>query len=156
MSESLARVTALTAPASVSEMTHLVMAFSELRKQNARAIGAVSAGYGISPTDLRALSFVSLSDGATPKSVAGHLGMTTGSLTTLADRLESVGFLERTANPRDRRSVLLRLTPRGGEVMVEVNVLYVRAFSNAFDEDDIPRLKEAFLGLANELGRLVD
>ena len=156
MSESLARVTALTGPASVSEMTRLVMAFSELRKQNSRAIGSLSAGYGISPTDLRALSFVSLSDGATPKSVAEHLGMTTGSLTTLADRLEAAGFLQRTANPGDRRSVLLRLTPRGAEVMVEVNARYVRAFSNAFDEEDIPWLKDAFLGLAGELGRLVD
>ena len=154
MSDSLARVSPLAG--SISGMTELVLAFSELRKQNARAIGALSAHYGISATDMRALSFVSLSDGATPKSVAEHLGMTTGSLTTLADRLEAAGFLERTANPGDRRSVLLRLTARGADVMAEVNVQYVRAFSGAFDDDDIPCLKEAFLDLAAELGRLAD
>jgi DNA-binding MarR family transcriptional regulator len=155
MSENLARVTALSG--SAPEMTELVLAFSALRKQNARAIGAMSAAHGISPTDMRALSFVSLSaDGATPKAVAEHLGMTTGSLTTLADRLDAAGFLERTANPGDRRSVLLRLTARGVDVMTEVNAHYVRAFSEAFDPADVPWAKEAFLGLAASLGRLAD
>lgn len=154
MTENLARVTALGGPG--EQMTELVLAFSALRKQNSRAIGAMSAAHGISPTDMRALSFVSLADGATPKAVAEHLGMTTGSLTTLADRLDRAGFLERTAHPTDRRSVLLRLTPRGESIMTEVNALYVRAFSEAFDQADIPWAKEAFLGLAAALERLAD
>ena len=154
MSDPLARVTPL--PRSTSAMTELVLAFSALRKQNARAIAAISSAHGISPTDMRALSFVSIHDAATPKAVAEHLGMTTGSLTTLADRLEAAGFLERTANPGDRRSLLLKLTPGGVEVMVEVNDHYVRAFSEVFDDDDIPWAKETFLDLAAALGRLAD
>lgn len=154
MSENLAPVTPLAGPA--PEMTELILAFSTLRKQNARAIGAMSAAHRISPTDMRALSFISLSDNPTPKAVAEHLGMTTGSLTTLADRLETAGLLERRAHPTDRRSVLLRLTPQGEGVMAEVNVHYVRAFSEAFDVADVPWAKEAFLSLAAALERLAD
>jgi DNA-binding MarR family transcriptional regulator len=152
--DSLARVSALNS--SVPEMTELVMAFSTLRMQNARAIAAVSTRHSITPTDMRALSFVSISGGATPTATAEYLGMTTGSLTTLADRLATGGFLARTSNPDDRRSILLRPTARGESVLAEVNELYVRAFSEAFDTADVPWMREAFLTLAGTLGRLAD
>lgn len=154
MPENLARVSALTGPA--PEMMQLIMAFSALRKENDRAISALSSAHGISATDLRALSFVSTTDRATPKATAQHLGITTGSLTTLADRLEEAGYLVRAANPADRRSVFLQVTAKGAAVMDEVNALYVRAFSEAFDTSDIPWMKEAFLELAEALGRLAD
>lgn len=132
----------------------VVLAFSQLRVQNARAIGSLSASYSISPTDMRAVSFISLTEGATPKLTADHLGLTTGAMTTLADRLERAGLVTRAANPSDRRSLLLRVTPRGAEMMAEVNELYIRAFSEAFDPADMPRMREAFLELAESLGRL--
>ena len=155
MSESLARVTALsgeTAP----DIGELVLAFASVRTQNARAIGATAAAHGISATDLRAVAFVSMAGGATPKQVAEHLGLTTGALTTLVDRLERAAFVTRTANPNDRRSLLLRLTPQGSAVMVELNDFYRDAFSHTFDEEEIPRMREAFLALAEALKRVAD
>jgi DNA-binding MarR family transcriptional regulator len=152
--ESLARVSPLNS--SAPQMTELVMAFSTLRLQNARAIAAVSARHSITPTDMRALSFVATSGGATPTATSEYLGMTTGSLTTLADRLATGGFLTRTSNPDDRRSIVLRVTERGAAVMSEVNELYVRAFSEAFDVADVPWMRESFLNLAASLGRLAD
>jgi DNA-binding MarR family transcriptional regulator len=41
--------------------------------------------------------------------------MTSGGITGLADRLESVSYLKRVPNPLDRRSRLLLLTPAGME-----------------------------------------
>ena len=153
MTEQLARVTALE-PHDPPTMTDLVLAFSTLRIQNARAIGSLAAAHAISPTDLRAVSFISLGGGVTPKLAAEHLGLTTGSLTTLIDRLESARLVTRTAHPTDRRSILLRVTPQGAALMAETNALYARAFSAAFDDAEVPRMRQAFLDLAAALGEV--
>jgi DNA-binding MarR family transcriptional regulator len=139
-----------------SEMTQLILALSTLRVQNARAMGALSAAQGISPTDLRALSFVSINGGVTPKLAAEHLGLTTGALTALIDRLEATTLLRRTAHPSDRRSLLLRVTPRGAELVTRVNALYRNAFAAAFDESEVSHMRRVFLDLAGALGEIAD
>lgn len=139
----------------MTEALDVVIAFSQLRRQNARAFGAIAAAYGISSTDLRAVSFVSLENGATPKLTGDHLGLTTGAMTTLADRLERAELVSRDANPQDRRSVVLRVTPRGAEMIDQARALYIRAFSEAFgDESTMARMRDAFLALAEALDRL--
>lgn len=47
------------------------------------------------------------------KDLAGLLGLSARNLTTVADALESDGLVRRSANPSDRRSTLLELTPIG-------------------------------------------
>lgn len=47
------------------------------------------------------------------KDLASRLGVTTGTLTIGIDNLEKKGLVERIANPRDRRSYLISLTPEG-------------------------------------------
>ena len=42
-----------------------------------------------------------------------RLMVTNGNVTQLADQLEHEGLVERTADPRNRRSLLIRLTPKG-------------------------------------------
>lgn len=49
----------------------------------------------------------------TPTAIADRLGMTTASVTGLLDRLAASGYLARTPNPRDRRSILVTLTGDG-------------------------------------------
>jgi DNA-binding MarR family transcriptional regulator len=41
-------------------------------------------------------------------------------LTSVLDRLEMRGLIERTANPRDRRSIVIALTPAGDEAALRV------------------------------------
>jgi DNA-binding MarR family transcriptional regulator len=50
-----------------------------------------------------------------------RLGLTTGSITALVDRLERVGYAHRLRHPTDRRSVLVELTPAG---RTEVGTLF--------------------------------
>ncbi|MEM1430459.1 MAG: MarR family transcriptional regulator [Pseudomonadota bacterium] len=45
--------------------------------------------------------------------IAAQLRMTTSTLTPLLKRLETQGLIERCQDTRDRRSVLIRLSPRG-------------------------------------------
>ncbi|MEL7453242.1 MAG: MarR family transcriptional regulator, partial [Pseudomonadota bacterium] len=46
-----------------------------------------------------------------PSDLAQALGLTRGSVTTLLDRLEFRGFVERIAHPTDRRALLVKLKP---------------------------------------------
>ena len=65
---------------------------------------------GLNQTDLMSLYFISRSNGsATPKSLAEHLGLTTGATAILLNRLEKRGYVVRTPHPTDRRGVLLSL-----------------------------------------------
>ena len=55
--------------------------------------------------------------GSSPMSrVATYTGIDRTTLTRLADRLVEAGLTERVPEPKDRRQVLLALTPRGAEV----------------------------------------
>ncbi|WP_181782652.1 MarR family winged helix-turn-helix transcriptional regulator [Pseudonocardia pini] len=49
----------------------------------------------------------------TPTALARRVGVTPASVTAQLDRLELAGHVVRQANPRDRRSVLVALTPAG-------------------------------------------
>lgn len=49
----------------------------------------------------------------TPTAIAERLGVTTASVTGLLDRLAASGYVVRSPNPRDRRSILVGLTEHG-------------------------------------------
>lgn len=66
----------------------------------------------VNETDLRCLEILlqELPE-ASPSQLAERLGLTTGSVTTLLDRLEKAGYLSREAHPTDRRKTIVRATP---------------------------------------------
>jgi DNA-binding MarR family transcriptional regulator len=72
---------------------------------------------GISVTELRALGRIAEADSLTPRALADQLGITTGSVTPLLDRLEDTGYLRRVPHPHDRRSIQLELTGQGAEAI---------------------------------------
>jgi len=68
------------------------------------------AAVGISRNDLRCIN--RLEHGPqTPKALGEYLGLTSGSMTALMDRLESKGLVRRSAHPEDRRAVLVHIEP---------------------------------------------
>ena|SRR6266540_4545977 len=73
---------------------------------------AVAAHLGINRTDLRCLDVLlqELGAEATPGRLGGRLGLTTGSVTAMVDRLERLGYLTRSPDPADRRKVVVRPT----------------------------------------------
>lgn len=71
---------------------------------------------GLNNTDLMALYFIRSGEGkATPKSVADHLGMTSGATTIMLNRLEARGLVVRSPHPTDRRGILLALGPAAAD-----------------------------------------
>lgn len=61
-------------------------------------------------TESYCMTILGLRDAAAPTMLAGLIGLTTGAMTTMLDRLEARGLVRRKPNPRDRRGVLIEAT----------------------------------------------
>ncbi len=72
----------------------------------------VATSFGISRSDLRAMELVSADGRLTAGQLARSLGVTTGAVTGLIDRMERMGYFRRQDDPRDRRKVHVVLTPK--------------------------------------------
>jgi DNA-binding MarR family transcriptional regulator len=66
---------------------------------------------GINPTDLNCLNILSLTGQLTAGQLAQATGLTTASITGVADRLEAAGYVRRERDTADRRKVLIQLVP---------------------------------------------
>src|ERR1700761_8769333 len=73
-------------------------------------MGAAAADrIGLNATDLNCLNILSFSGQMTAGELARATGLTTASITGVADRLEEAGYVRRERDPRDRRRVVIRL-----------------------------------------------
>jgi DNA-binding MarR family transcriptional regulator len=79
------------------------------------------------------------SEGVTIRSLADHTQLAATHVTTEVGRLMEKGLLTKSANMRDRRSVLVRLTPKGEAAIREINPLLRRVndclFANISRDD---------------------
>jgi DNA-binding MarR family transcriptional regulator len=73
---------------------------------------AVARYLGVNRTDLRGIDVLLEQGQATPGFLADALGLTSGSVTAMVDRLEKLGYVERHPDPGDRRRVEVRPSPR--------------------------------------------
>ncbi|WP_314613283.1 MarR family winged helix-turn-helix transcriptional regulator [Streptomyces stackebrandtii] len=71
--------------------------------------GAEAAG--LQASEWYALSRITLAGGLTSGELAAGTGLTTGATTRLIDRLERAGYVRRTADPADRRKVVVEAVP---------------------------------------------
>ena len=77
------------------------------------AVDAAAAAYlQVNRTDLRCLEILTQNESVLPSQLAVQLGLTTGSVTAMLDRLERLGYVTRSADPADRRKVVIRITPK--------------------------------------------
>ena len=67
---------------------------------------------GVNRTDMRCLDVLLEQGQATPGYLADALGLTTGSITAMLDRLEKLGYVERRPDPGDRRRIQVQPTPQ--------------------------------------------
>ncbi len=79
--------------------------------------------YGITPAQFYVLSAVFENDGVKFKELAKSLEMDGSTLTSILDRLERQDFLERRADPEDKRSLLVFLTERAKQSIAEITCL---------------------------------
>lgn len=79
--------------------------------------------YGLSDRDSSILSHLSQSARITGATLARHIGVQPSTLSAVLKRLQALGYIERDAEPNDRRRQWLRLTERGEIAMASTSVL---------------------------------
>jgi DNA-binding MarR family transcriptional regulator len=79
--------------------------------------------------------------------LSNRLMVTTGNITGLTDELEAEGMVERTADPRSRRALLVRLTPKGRKAFraaAKANEQWISEFFSVLSSKDKKLMFELF------------
>ncbi|MDZ3832860.1 MAG: MarR family transcriptional regulator [Sphingopyxis sp.] len=73
----------------------------------------LAAATGLTPSQLLVLREIEARDGATPGTIAQQLQFSHATITAIVDRLAALELVTRTRSDRDKRQVLLNVTPQG-------------------------------------------
>jgi DNA-binding MarR family transcriptional regulator len=95
----------------------------QMRDSATRAVmlhQAIAERFGLNSTDLKCLDLARNERQLTAGRLAELTGMSTSAITTVLDRLERAGVIERTADPADRRKVIVTPTDRHEEARAAV------------------------------------
>jgi DNA-binding MarR family transcriptional regulator len=129
-------------------------ALAELAHESAAALTAafrsidsfrryIAAQHDVGMNEVRALTRIAEVGHITPKALAESLELTTGSVTSLIDRLEDAKLVTRTPHPSDRRSLQLALTTVGAEKVAAVFATFERRVRDAVEEVPAEQVRAA-------------
>ena len=115
---------------------------------------SVAVQVGLTPRQCHAVSALGGSGRIRMKPLSERLGITTGTLTIMADRLQNLDMVQRVEDPTDRRASNIELTPRGQEVYRQHKRHHVQLvgelLSTLSDEE-----AEAFIPLLEKMLRVL-
>jgi MarR family transcriptional regulator, organic hydroperoxide resistance regulator len=113
---------------------------------------AVADHMGVHLTDQECIDLLDWAGPLTAGEIGSHLGLTSGAVTGLIDRLEAGGWVQRERDPQDRRRVFVHMS---GERGAELWPLYqplaeaIDAYRDRLSPRDL-RVVVEFLEFANE------
>ncbi|BDZ70875.1 MarR family winged helix-turn-helix transcriptional regulator [Methanobacterium petrolearium] len=99
---------------------HLCFKLGKVNRKIYRHCESELAPFNITPAQFYALSVLFNNDGIKFKDMALRLNLDRSSLTGILDRMEKGGFIERRADPDDRRSILIFLTDKSKKIGPEL------------------------------------
>ena len=73
---------------------------------------AVAHQLGMAQADVQCMGLLADAP-SVPSQLAERLGLTTGAMTKVLDRLEHIGYIRRSADPSDRRRTIISASPDG-------------------------------------------
>lgn len=114
---------------------------------------AVVRQSGLSPAQMHAVEIIGHHEKLRMKELAEKMGITTGTLTVMVDRLGREGLVTRQPHPTDRRSYVIVLTERGREQFEEhhqMHCLLTAEITASFDDDEMDRLKDYLARLVQQ------
>jgi DNA-binding MarR family transcriptional regulator len=119
----------------------------ELERQLSSALDATFRQLGIRGGDYEVLGHLRRAGAPyerTPTDLSQLMYLTTGAMTRRLDRLEKDGYLTRGPHGSDRRSIVIRLTPRGTEITDQVveRIVPLLAEILAPARDRVPEFEE--------------
>jgi MarR family transcriptional regulator, 2-MHQ and catechol-resistance regulon repressor len=113
--------------------------------------------YGLVRTHAAILRLLKLNQMLPMSDLGEKLQVTKQNITVLTDKLEKLGYVERTSSPNDRRIILIKLSDAGNEfVDTYVKKLYA-FFSSTFAKlspEDLAAFKANILSLKELLSKL--
>jgi DNA-binding MarR family transcriptional regulator len=77
-----------------------------------RLFTAIAQQLGMPLADVQCLGLLAAGP-SVPSELAARLGLTTGAMTKVLDRLQDAGYVTRTADPADRRRIVVTADPEG-------------------------------------------
>ena len=107
----------------LDKLSHLLIEFYEKLSSWEHC---VVKGKGLTLPQMHTLEILGVNGPLRMKELAGKMGVTTGTLTVLVDRLESKTLVRRIPNESDRRSYLVELTEKGQEHFLEHDKLHAQ------------------------------
>jgi DNA-binding MarR family transcriptional regulator len=108
---------------------------------------------GFRLADMQCVNVLDLLGPCTPGRLARYTGLTTGGVTVLLDRLEREGWVRRSPNPEDRRSVLVSVNAKKLKTVHAHYDQIQRMTVALFSETPEPELEavERFFGRLNAI-----
>jgi MarR family transcriptional regulator, multiple antibiotic resistance protein MarR len=133
--------------------------FTDLVRVETRLYNAVAerlkAGTGLGAGHFELLRRVRDQPDARVGDIAAAFAIGVGTTSKIVDRMEKEGWLERRANPANRRSSLLALTPAGAAVVAEAEPVWQAAIEEvlggAVSADRLKALARILDGLRSDL-----
>ena len=110
----------MTTPEPPADDAALVAGIRALHAAVERLDTLAAARLGVGRSDWRCLALLTQGPLA-PRALMQRLGLTSGSVTALVDRLTLRGLAERQPDPADRRGVLVAATPLGEQAVAEAH-----------------------------------
>ncbi|WP_245954602.1 MarR family winged helix-turn-helix transcriptional regulator [Paenibacillus flagellatus] len=107
---------------------------------------------GMSISQFRTLYILNSRGPQKTAELAETLGVTSGAITGLADKLIAKGMLERERSEEDRRVVYLRMTDKGKETLdrlLDTQREAIALFFKPLAEEDIEHLRRIFMLMLN-------
>jgi DNA-binding MarR family transcriptional regulator len=141
----------------------LVDATMQAVHQIGRSVYAVSSRHPIltnrTPAQIRALSLLERDIPKTVGELASLMGVTISTASGLVDKLVEENLVERSANPDDRRQVLICLAPAAVEIRNEIREIRRRQVRRALaniEDDRRDCFLESIQAIASALANLDD
>ncbi|HTX61217.1 MAG TPA: MarR family transcriptional regulator [Methanobacterium sp.] len=125
---------------------HLCFKLGKVNRKVYRQCESELAPFNITPAQFYALSVLFDKDGIKFKDLALRLSLDRSSLTGILDRMENGGFIERRADPDDRRSLLIFLTEKSKEIRPELSTIAQgidQKFKNKISPEELKTLLKA-------------
>jgi MarR family transcriptional regulator, organic hydroperoxide resistance regulator len=79
--------------------------------------GRLRADFGVTLPVFEFLQAISRTPDCRVQDIAAELSITVGGTSKIVDRIEASGYCARSANPNDRRSSIIKLTPTGKRLL---------------------------------------
>lgn len=110
---------------------------------------------GLTPSQWLVLREIASRDSVTPSEIAQAVQFSQATITTVVDRLQELGFVQRQRNERDKRQFILSALPPGVAALTDAPDLLQTTFTQRFDR--LPSWEQAMILAAVErLAMLMD